>query len=171
MNINVKSKISTASLAAVLLVLVLTGCKPTEKNYRAAYDKARLKREAEQEARREIEQDLNIVGTGVVQEVDGVRLETIGDETVWVLHQRIKSDPAVGPYALAVARMGMRANALALAEDYEGWRAVKAGDSYLVLAGEADTPDGILLLKHEFEKRHKDFRPLNLPGVTIVTGN
>ena len=152
-------------------MLVLTGCKPTEKNYRAAYDKARLKREAEQQSRRELEQDLNVVGSGIVQEVDGVRVETIGDEPVWVLHQRVKAEPPVGPYALVVARMGMRANAQALAEDHEGWRAVKAGEGYLVLAGEASTPSAIVELKHEFEKRHKDFKPLNLPGLTILTGN
>ncbi|MDE5774127.1 MAG: hypothetical protein K2H86_06700, partial [Muribaculaceae bacterium] len=134
----------------------------------SAYDIARQKREAEIVARQELEKDLNMVGPGIVQEVDGVRLEPIGDNMMWVLHERLASDVRVAPYALAVARMGMRANAQALAGDHPGWRAVRGGDRYYVIAGEADTLEGILAKRADFEREHADFKPLNLPGITIL---
>lgn len=165
---SLRINLSAASLIAMLSLLVLAGCKPTEKNYKSAYDIARQKRESELAARQELEKDLNMVGPGIVQEVDGVRLEPIGDKMMWVLHQRLTSDSRVAPYALAVARMGMRANAQALAEDHAGWRALKGGDSYYVIAGEADSLEGILEKKGDFEREHADFKPLNLPGITIL---
>lgn len=149
-------------------MLVFCGCKPTEKHYREAYDRARQKREAEENARRELERDLQIVGTGVIQEVDGVRLEPIAGDTVWVLHKRLTSEAGVAPYSLAVARMKMRANASGMAESNDGWKVLKGGDEYFVIAAESESADEILEKKRGFEKKNKDFHAPGLPGVTIV---
>ncbi len=163
-----KHRLTAASLLAVLSLLVLCGCKPTEKHYRAAYDRARQKREAEENARRELERDLQIVGSVVIQEVDGVRLEPLGGDTVWVLHKLLTKDGGVAPYSLAIARMKMRANALGMAESDAGRTVAKGGEEYFVLAAESESVEEILEKKRAFEKKNKDFHTPGLPGVTIV---
>ena len=55
-------------LIFALLILLFTGCKPTEKGYKAAYDTALGKRES---AYKEL--DANIPD-GRLQEVDGAQL-------------------------------------------------------------------------------------------------
>ena len=90
--------------------LLLWGCKPTEKNYEAAYSKAaeaaRLKAEAEKAS-----------DTGAeLESIDGPRIENIGEESVYVGNTRIKPFEVDGPmdegsYGIAIAKYSMPTNA------------------------------------------------------------
>lgn len=157
------------ALVCLAVISILGGCKPSEKHYRSAYDQARHKREAEESARRELEAGVDVVGSGVIQEVDGARLEPFCGDTVWTLHRRLSPDEGpASPYSLAVARLSMRTNAQAMADDHPGWRAIGDGESFFVIAGEASDCKTILDIKRQFERENPGFATINLPGATVI---
>ena len=93
----------------LFLILALTGCKPTEKGYKAAYDAALGKREA---ARADII-DASIP-EGALQDVDGPQLKEVDGVKVYVLNQRIKAaeegESLPGNYNVAVGCYKMVTN-------------------------------------------------------------
>lgn len=143
-------------------------CKPTEKNYRTAYDTAMIKRQAEEEARRQLEKDLDIVGEGLLEEVDGTRREVLGGDTVWALHTRFAQRDSILPYSLAVAKLAMRANAHAMTERHPHWKAASSNDNFYILAAQSHSLDSILHARRAFIKANPDFHAIALPGITII---
>ncbi len=158
------------SIAAAALALagMTVSCKPTEKNYRAAYDTAMIKRQAEEEARRQLEKDLDIVGEGLLEEVDGTRREVLKGDTVWTLHMRFALRDSILPYSLAVARLSMRANALAMTEQHPGWKAASSGDNYYILAAQSNSLDSILHARRAFLRSNPGFHAIGLTDVTVI---
>lgn len=107
----------------------MTSCKPTEKNYKAAYDAALGKREA---ARAELGIDLP---EGAIQQVDGPQLKKVDGVDVYVLNKRIvpveEGMKLPGNYNVVVGVYKMNTNSLAQSEDLkaEGYEAFAAKDS------------------------------------------
>ena len=124
-------------LSIVLFAILIGGCKPTEKNYEAAYSKAyevaRMKAEAEQTA-----DD----GT-LLESIDGPHVEAIGSDSIMVGQSRIKpfeGDTGVekGRYGIAVAKYSMPTNARRHLQDLkkeypDAFIATDGKDGYYVL--------------------------------------
>ena len=92
------------------LILIMCGCKPTEKNYEAAYSKAyeaaRQKAEAEQKGEDGVK----------LESIDGPRIEAVGNDSILVGKTRLKPFEAdsiaeEGKYGIAIARYSMPTNA------------------------------------------------------------
>lgn len=154
-----------------LILLLLTGlgsCKPTEKNYRSAYDVARQKTLREEEERRLLQADLQIAGDDRLQEVDGVRLEPIADTQAWILHLRFPKDTEQKEYSLTPARFRMPTNANAMAEQFPGARVVKAADQYYVIVAETNSDSIAVAALKSFKIAHPDLSPIGLPDIVII---
>lgn len=160
--------------AGLLLLCCGAGCKPTEKNYRSAYDVARGKRDRDNRQREELRRDMGI-GGDVMQEVDGAALARVDDREVWVRHVAFPAADSVATYAVSIATFRMPANAASLAADMraEGFgtaRAVKGADRHFVIIGESsDTPPAIEIME-KFSSRHPDWQYVGQPGIMLIIG-
>lgn len=151
----------------VLMMMSATGCKPTERNYRAAYELAQNKLGAEKASRAELLSGMTVAGvsSGDLQEVDGVRLEVLGTDTVWTIHKELSDVEA--PYYLGFGRIRMKTNAQSFATDLNA-RAIKSDDSYIIIGHPAYSLQEILALRRDYLHRNSHFTPVGLPGLTIV---
>ena len=70
---------------ACVASVLLTGCKPTERNYRAAYDAALAKRQAEAELRM-------LPASGLMSD-DGPQLKIVNGDSLYVVKERLKAAP------------------------------------------------------------------------------
>ena len=134
------------SLASAVMVPVLCGCKPTEKNYRAAYDAALKKREMSVV-------DPRAEGHRVIS-IDGPRTVNVGDRSYALITDFLKSadggKPLANPearYRVAVGRYRMPTNARAQVDDLRSSGFKDAGlmldgkDRYYVIAAGFDSLD------------------------------
>ncbi len=159
---------------ALLCGGALTSCKPTEKNYRSAYDVARQKREREDARRQELQKDMGL-DEGVLQEVDGVRRASIGGAEVWATNASFSPADSLATYSVSVATFKMSSNAQAMAADLraEGWRGSRAAihDShhYVIIGSDADS-EAALTLMRSFEEKHKEWQYVGQPGIMLIIG-
>lgn len=127
-------------LAATLLSL--SSCKPTEKNYKAAYDAALSKKEA---AEADVDQNIAV---SKLQQVEGAQLKNIDGIEVYVLNKRIK--PAVegmelpGNYNVAVGAYKLITNCRSQAaqlksEGFDAFPAKETDDLYYTVAASFPT--------------------------------
>ena len=65
-----------------MAALMFVGCKPTEKNYKAAYDAALSRRQ-------EVAQEQMRPATGLLSD-DGPQMRIVGGDTVYVLRERLR---------------------------------------------------------------------------------
>lgn len=165
------------SLLTMFAAGILTGCKPTEKNYRSAYDAALGKRAREDSARRELNRDLGIeqTGTGVLQEVDGARFQTVRGHDVWMRNVTFSRADSIGKYSVGAAVFRMRSNARAMAADLraEGYTSAKdaeAKDEYFVILDSFDSLDPALDLYDSFSKAKGDAPVVGAPGLLLLVG-
>lgn len=162
--------------AIILFSIALSGCKPSERNYRAAYDVATAKTERENEERRELNEAMGLEN-GVLQEVDGFRIERLADRDVWTRHINMAAADSVGAFSVSVARFKMPANAEALSADLrtEGFPAARtgrSGEEWYVLIAEGDSPDKIFEIGDRFRHKFPDFHYVGQPGQAIlINGN
>ena len=161
---------------ALLLIMLssLTGCKPTEKNYRSAYDVAREKRDRDRREREELRSELGI-GEGVIQDVEGYSLATIGGGQVWTRHLNFSRQDSVAPYAVAAATFRMDTNARAMTSDLRsaGWepaRYVGDGKNWYVIVGESDSESGAIESLRRFREAHPDWQYVGQPGIALLIG-
>lgn len=131
-------------LTCVLLLtgfVSLTGCKPTEKNYKSAYDAAVAKRQAENS-----DPDLNLPAGGY-QKIGAPVIKEIGGKDYDYLFVRAKplnEGDEMHPYNVAVSVYKMPTNCQSQVRDLRdaGYAAfgVKTGDDrYYVIAGSYPT--------------------------------
>lgn len=151
------------NLNAILILLVLiavSSCKPTEKNYKAAYDAALGKRES---AMADI--DVNLPA-GSLQQVDGPHLKEVDGVKVYLLNRRLKPEvPGIpemklpGRYNVAVGTYKMNTNCIAQAEALkeEGYQAFAAKDT----EGEYYTVAGSFLTLEEAVKFYQEYQSGN----------
>lgn len=162
---------TTAILAAMIcLVVGLVGCKPTEAGYQSAYDAARKKIEAK-------EHDLMIPAQ--LQSVDGIQLQPVDGDSIWVAYDLLKSEPlegdttAHGHFGVGVALFRFDTNAKAMASDLseKGYPALTATDGkekWWVVASTASTiNEGAKILK-EFQKKNPAFRYVGIPSAVLL---
>ena len=123
-------KVKKILLVCGVAAMVLAGCKPTEKNYRAAYDAAVGKRQAEQAA---------LAADGLISE-DAPRPMYMDGDTIYFSNDIVKADHEMKAVNVAVAMFKMstnaRSGAKALQEaGFDAFPAQAVGDKWYVIAG------------------------------------
>lgn len=154
---------------AVAGMSLLSACKPTEKNYRAAYDAAVAKRQA-------AEAEAMLPASGLIS-ADGPQMRVVEGDTLFVESLRLRSDSAAWhqpAMAIAVSLYKMPTNArsaAAMLRD-KGFRdAVAAratGDRWYVLAGGTESLKEAREFVKNFKKDMKEFPYIGLPGAPVI---
>ena len=150
----------------------LSGCKPTEKNYKAAYDAAVAKRTAAASTA----DDLTDGHT--MQREGGPRSEVLNGDTLMIRTERLTgfgagADAGVKRYNLVVASYKMPANAEAQAAALkaDGWeaRVLRTGsDTFYVVAAQSDNREDIAVKLKAFRKRYPKMQYVGMPDGPVV---
>ena len=158
-------------LAAVVLS-VLAGCKPTESNYRNAYDAAKAKREA-------AEAEKMIPASGLMND-EGPSMRIVDGDTLFISRDRLRRIPndtlaPLGVYNVAVGVYRMNTNADASAADLkkEGYaaRAVQTtGNRWYTIAGSFGDLKEVSSFIREFREKNPAYPYIGLPGAPVVVG-
>lgn len=151
---------------AGIAVLLLVGCKPTEKNYRAAYDAALNKRAQAQES---------LAAEGLITE-DAPRRVTIDGKEFSVIDENIKVDSGditLGPVLVAVARFKMPTNARAGADalrgkGYEAVAARAVGEKWYTIAGSFRDVGEAASFIGRFCRDNPGFQFIGLDGEPVI---
>lgn len=160
--------------AVFLLVLSATGCKPTEKNYKTAYDVALSKAAKEKEA----------LGPMVPEELQGsfVRedayptVKVDGREIMYIkrVHHDAETDMRTAPgFYPVVSAYKMSTNARSNTQQLReaGFDAVTLkvdGSRWLVSLGRAETLEAAALLLDRYGDKYRDARYIGLPGGPVI---
>lgn len=157
---------------AVMILVGLSGCKPTENNYKAAYDAALSKRENVDTERQAMAGDHQVLS------LDGPQKRTIDGQEVYVETRRVRPEGDWAPSArprymigIGVYRMGANARALAERLRSEGYESFLGRDSddrlWVVIPGGSHIREAVTICR-EFESRHKDMPWTGLPGCPVI---
>ena len=155
---------------ACVASVLLTGCKPTERNYRAAYDAALAKRQAEAELRM-------LPASGLMSD-DGPQLKIVNGDSLYVVKERLKAAPGdtlpSSGWAVGVGVYKMNTNARAQAEALrnEGHRAACAaratGDRWYAVADTASSLERVAAAARKFTDNHPGYPYVGLPGHPVL---
>lgn len=152
-----------------MLLVLFVGCKPTEANYRKAYEAAKSKREA-------AEREQMLPATGL-QSDDGPQLRVIAGDSIYVsrgVFRGPKGEIPPAPWLLAVGTYKMHTNAEASVEALraEGWKRAlpmrDADDKWYAIAAGAPTLDSIRAVAADFRKKHPGYPYIGLPGSPVL---
>jgi len=171
-------------LVVAVALVSLTGCKPTERNYKAAYDAALAKRE-------KTETDIEIPESGLIS-LDGPRTRQVGNEKVYydVIPLRLTAsadakredsngvdDPCPMRYNVVVGKYRMATNARSQAAmlwqmGYKGaFPAHVNKDAQYSVAASFDTIEAAAEFIKEFVAAHPDMKYVGLPDAPVVVEN
>lgn len=156
-------------VSAALVALTFIGCKPTENNYKAAYDAALARRqEAAAEQMRPV--------TGLLSD-DGPQLRVVDGDSVYILKERLRTPDGARPdgkWAVAVGVYKMDTNAKAAAEAIrkEGFRqagVVNApGGRHYTVAALTQTLDSARIVSKVFRMALPDYPFIGLPASPVL---
>ena len=158
--------IKSVAVSVTLLfgVWLMSGCKPTEQGYRAAYDAARQKREA-------AAAEMMIPVSGLLSD-DGPQRRIIDGDTLFVTKERVRGADGenLPRWLLAVGVYRMDTNARAQAASLRGSAmAVRGeGDRWYCVADTASGLDGIMAARKRFMASHPDFPYIGLPASPVI---
>lgn len=159
----------TKYLGVLLIAALFAGCKPTEKNYREAYDAAKAKREA-------AEAETMIPATGLMSD-DGPQLRVVDGDSLYVSRDRLRKVPGedseFGKFNVAVGVYKMNTNAKAQASQLteEGYKAMAAqttGDRWYTVAGVFETLPEAAEFIRKFKAKHKNYPYIGLPDAPVI---
>ncbi|MDE6255610.1 MAG: SPOR domain-containing protein [Muribaculaceae bacterium] len=159
------------SIGVAAVIVILSGCKPTENNYRQAYDAAKAKREA-------ANAEAMVPATGLLSD-DGISLKVIEGDSVYVSRDRLRRDPETPDvpkaYNVAVGVYKMNTNAKAQAsalseKGYDAHAVMTTGDRWYTVAGCFDSLDEARSFIKDFKKKNPGYPYIGLPGSPIVIG-
>lgn len=170
-------KTTTWILAAVFILGILSGCKPTEKGYAQAYEAAKNKR-----TEVDPEEDILTGGHKLLNE-ESTNWHVVDGDSLQIEHKFLKPYggekwPQSGPYRLAVAMLKMTTNAKSMLTDMKEKSTLKpviatdGKDTYYIIAGSASYVDSLSNVMHTFKKENKGFQYLGLtpPQPVIIVG-
>lgn len=153
------------------LLIFLIGCKPTENNYRSAYEAAKNKREA-------ANAEAMVPTTGMLSD-DGPMRKVVDGDTIFVSRDRLRRDSVsekiLNTYNVAVGVYKMNTNAYAQVkalreEGYDAVAVQTTGDRWYSVAGAFPTLKEARDFIHTFEKKHPDYPYIGLPGAPVIIG-
>lgn len=159
----------TIAISAAFAALIFVGCKPTENNYRKAYDAAQAKRE--QAAAEQMRP-----ATGLLSD-DGPELRIVDGDSLFVTRERIRlpgGERLKGQWGVAVALFKMSTNAEATAENLRstGWDQAVAVNGiqgrHYTLVGNVQTLDSARVIVKNFKSGHPEYPYIGLPGAPVV---
>ncbi len=156
----------------IACLALISGCKPTEKNYKSAYDAALQKRKAAET----IDADLVMPGQKL-QSLDGPNIQIIDGDSVYVMVKRVKALEGESvnslPYKVAVSQYKMKTNCLAQTKDlkekgYEAF-AVTDGDAncYVIAGAFVSLPEAAVFTK-QFRQKEKSHVYSGLPSAPVI---
>lgn len=156
-------------VSAAMVALMFVGCKPTESNYKSAYDAALARREkAAAEQMRP--------ATGILSD-EGPALRVVEGDSLFVTNERLRlpgGERLPGRFAVAVDVFKMITNARAAAEalrekGYAGAREANGTDSrcYTLIATVA-TLDSARITVKEFRTGNPGYPYIGLPGAPVI---
>ncbi|MBD5212780.1 MAG: SPOR domain-containing protein [Bacteroidales bacterium] len=158
--------------AALLLFLCLaSGCKPTENNYKAAYEAAQAKRQKDLE-----DKDILIPGGKLFSEDDPQPFKVHGIDLL-ARHEQLKlicgDEAQFHKYNVAIASFKMDANARSywerLKDSYPDAVVVQnVRQIYFVCIGSYESEQGAALACEEFRKRNPDCPYVGIPQAQPV---
>ncbi len=159
---------------AVALLLLAASCKPTEKNYQAAYEAARNKRTAEAAP----DPDMALPAGGAFQRLDAPQTKDVNGEKLRIKHFYIKyigsgESPALGKYNVAVARYKMPTNVKAQAEDlvsagYKAFPVEGADGFYYVIAAAFPSLEETAEFVGNYKKTHEPSQFVGLDDDLLI---
>lgn len=161
-------------IAGIIAFLALmSGCKPTEKNYKSAYDAALQKRKAAETL------DVDLVMPGQkLQSLDGPNIQIVNGDSVYVMVKRVKALEEGNanisrPYKVAVSMYKMKTNCLALTNDlkergYEAFGVTDADGNCYVIAGSFTSLPEAALFDKQFQKKEKSHIYSGLPSAPVI---
>lgn len=161
------------SLVMLLYIIGGSGCKPTEKNYKEAYEAAAAKRQADMEARG--------LGGMMLQDDLNISKRPMGEngDSVWICHDLLSLEVEEGitlpegRYGVVTSVFKMPANARAMSSDLrEAGEVAAVGKSssgkWYVITGIYPSLNEAAEGLREFDRHHKDFHYVGLPGAAIA---
>ncbi|MDE6338946.1 MAG: hypothetical protein K2K97_04055 [Muribaculaceae bacterium] len=148
---------------SVLVALLLVGCKPTEKNYRAAYDAAIGKRQAEQKA---------LDADGLIAE-DAPRPMYMDGDTIYFANDVLKADDRLKALNVAVAMFKMNTNAISGAKalqdkGIDAFPVQAFGDKWYIIGGAFANLDEARAFMKEFRAKNPDYPHIGLGGHPVI---
>lgn len=159
------------AIIALIIIIGIAGCKPTEKNYKAAYDAAVQKRQAAAS-----DPDMNLPA-GTLLQTDGPQLRVINGDSVYVLGERLKFIDGVEhekhKYSVAVAAYKMQTNCAAQVSDlftkgYQAFGAQNPDGTFYVIAGSFKTLDEAASFCKSFATKEKKHIYSGLPSAPVI---
>lgn len=159
----------TKCIGAAIVALMFVGCKPTEANYKKAYDAALAKRE-------KVAQEQMRPATGLMSDY-GPQLRVVDGDTIYVVNEMLRFEDGIKPsgrWAVAVGLFKMDTNAKASASDLrelgfpEAVMGRAQGDKYYTLAAFASTLDSIRVCSKQFEEKFPEYPYVGLPGKPVL---
>ena len=166
-----KKSVIYIAIGVGILVSALTSCKPTESNYRAAYDAAKAKREA-------AVKEQMLPASGMLSD-DGPQLRVVNGDSIYVLRERLRypdSRPLPGRWALAVGVYKMDTNAEGNVESLrhagypEAFVANGPGDKHYAVTDCYATLDSARVASRQFKLGHTGYPYVGLPGAPVIVG-
>lgn len=150
--------------------IVLPGCKPTEKNYKAAYDAALAKRQAEAS-----DPDLNLPAEGY-QSLDAPSSRKINGKDYLYQFLRLRpldSNQELKAYNVAVAVYKMPTNCNSQVNDlrdagYKAFGARSGDDRFFVFVDGFSTIEEAAESVDAYEKKNKDAVYVGLPENPVI---
>lgn len=157
-------------IIAVVGIIGFSGCKPTEKNYKAAYDAALAKRQVEQN-----DPDMNLPVSGY-QMMDSPQVRRVGDKDYYYQFVRLKplvDSVKMSAYNVAVAVYKMPTNCEAQVSDlrgagYDSFGAKSADDRYYVLVGSYPDMESAAAEIDNYVKNNKNGVYVGLPESPVI---
>lgn len=158
-------------LLPLLFILAFSGCKPTEKGYKSAYDAALNKR---QQTLADYDSEIPS-GAGVIQSTDGPQLKEINGKNCYLLNERLRSlegNPALKePYNIAVACYKMPTNCKAQVSDlisqgYPAFGAQTGDEKFYVIISAFTNLEEAVEMSEKIKKKFHVF--VGLPDSPVI---
>ncbi|MDE6772285.1 MAG: hypothetical protein K2J49_06770 [Muribaculaceae bacterium] len=156
----------------MLLALASTSCKPTESNYRAAYDAAQQKRKASDDANA----DMSLPAGGLLT-IGGPAIKVVNGDSVFVTSERIRFEGGLEnemrKWNVAVAKFKMPTNCAAMTENlfsegYKSFYVKNTEGAYYVIAGSFDTLEEAALFAHDYASKKNPAAFTGLPDSPVI---
>lgn len=161
----------TVMAFVALSLLAAAGCKPTESNYKAAYDAAQKKRQAA-----DADSDIALP-TGGLQAVDAPRKRVVDGDTVSVAKMPLRFDggleQSVHRWNVAVACYKMQTNCAAQVSElftkgYKAYVAETTGGRFYTIAGTFETLHEAAAFAREYAATHGREQFIGLEGAPLI---
>lgn len=155
----------------LLSFLSLIGCKPTEKNYKEAYDVALQKRKAAS-----TDADI-VIPAGALHKIGEPMVKVVDGDTIKIAVEHLKfeggREDAMKKWNVAVAKYKMPTNCASqtnnlFSEGYKAFYVLNPEGYYYVIAGSFDTLDEAKNFAGEYISRHKSTTFVGLSGSPLL---